>query len=122
MPGVGQLTPAVTTPCLPALVAAAGERASVRFLEFFAAAIRNPYTRRAYARAAADFLAWCEDHGVHPVTAVQPRTLRPGLNCRPASRRRRRPTGSGGPPHCDGEGLYHFVKRRLRETQHLGLA
>jgi hypothetical protein len=30
-----------------ALVAAAGERARMRFLEFFAANIRNPYTRRA---------------------------------------------------------------------------
>ncbi len=40
---------------LPALVAAAGERAS-RFLEFFAANIRNPHTRRAYYRAAEEFL------------------------------------------------------------------
>ena len=39
--------PSVT---LPALVAAAGERTSMRFLEFFAANIRNPHTRRAYAR------------------------------------------------------------------------
>lgn len=39
-----------------ALVTGAGERASVRFLEFFASAIRNPHTRRAYARAAGDFL------------------------------------------------------------------
>ena len=57
---------------IPVLVAAAGERASVRFLEFFAAAIRNPHTRRAYARAVADFLAWCEDRGVPSVTMVQP--------------------------------------------------
>jgi integrase/recombinase XerC len=33
-----------------ALVALADERASMRFLEFFAANIRNPHTRRAYAR------------------------------------------------------------------------
>jgi hypothetical protein len=32
----------------------------VRFLEFFAANIRNPHTRRAYARAVVEFLAWCE--------------------------------------------------------------
>jgi len=57
---------------VPALVAAAGGRASVRFLEFFAAAIRNPHTRRAYARAAADFLHWCEDCGLRSVAAVQP--------------------------------------------------
>jgi hypothetical protein len=30
---------------VPALVASAGERARVRFLEFFASAIRNPRTR-----------------------------------------------------------------------------
>jgi hypothetical protein len=35
----------------PALVAAAGERASYRFFEFFTAQIRNPNTRRAYVRA-----------------------------------------------------------------------
>lgn len=57
---------------LPALVVASGERASVRFLEFFAASIRNPHTRRAYGRAVADFLAWCEEHGVRSVMAVQP--------------------------------------------------
>ena len=57
---------------LPALVAIAGERAGIRFLEFFASTIRNPHTRRAYARAVSDFLAWCQDHGVASITAVQP--------------------------------------------------
>jgi len=57
---------------LPALVAAAGERAGMRFLEFFASTIRNPHTRRAYARAVTDFLAWCEDHAVPSIAAVQP--------------------------------------------------
>ena len=57
---------------VPALVAVAGERAQVRFLEFFAANIRNANTRRAYARAVVDFLAWCEGRGVASVTGVQP--------------------------------------------------
>jgi len=39
----------------PAVVAASGERASYRFFEFFTAQIRNPNTRRAYARAAVEF-------------------------------------------------------------------
>jgi site-specific recombinase XerC len=56
----------------PVLVIAAGERASIRFLEFFASAIRNPHTRRAYARAAGDFLSWCASAGVTSITAVQP--------------------------------------------------
>ena len=59
-------------PVLPALVAASGERAGVRFLEFFASTIRNPHTRRAYARAVSEFLGWCEDHGVVSIAAVQP--------------------------------------------------
>jgi site-specific recombinase XerD len=58
---------------LPALVAAADEKAQIRFLEFFAAGIRNPHTRRAYARATADFLAWCEaEAGVPSLAAVRP--------------------------------------------------
>jgi site-specific recombinase XerD len=57
---------------VPALIAAAGEKASMRFLEFFAANIRNPHTRRAYSRAVAEFLAWCDDAGVPSVAAVQP--------------------------------------------------
>ncbi|MGH7040086.1 MAG: site-specific integrase, partial [Stellaceae bacterium] len=57
---------------MPALIAAAGERAEMRFLEFFAADIRNPHTRRAYYRAAAEFLAWCAAAGVPSLAAVQP--------------------------------------------------
>uniref|UniRef100_UPI0038BD3DEF tyrosine-type recombinase/integrase n=1 Tax=Paraburkholderia sp. RL17-383-BIF-A TaxID=3031631 RepID=UPI0038BD3DEF len=57
---------------MPVLVTAAGERAGVCFLEFFASAIRNPHTRRAYARAAGDFLAWSAGVGVTSITAVQP--------------------------------------------------
>jgi hypothetical protein len=48
---VNQLVP-ITSPALPVLIAAAGERAGMRFLEFFAANIRDPHTRRAYARRA----------------------------------------------------------------------
>src|ERR1700732_1054949 len=62
----------ISSPTLPALVAAAGERASMRFLEFFAANIRNPRTRRDYARAADEFLAWCAAVGVPSPAAVQP--------------------------------------------------
>jgi hypothetical protein len=32
---------------------------AMRFLGFFAANIRNTHTRRAYARAADEFVAWC---------------------------------------------------------------
>lgn len=59
-------------PPLSPVVKASGERAGVRFLEFFTAQIRNPHTRRAYARAAAEFLAWCETVGVASLGQVQP--------------------------------------------------
>jgi site-specific recombinase XerD len=61
-----------STHAVPALITAAGAKAQLRFLEFFAGTIRNPHTRRAYARAVADFLTWCEDHGVPSIAAVQP--------------------------------------------------
>jgi site-specific recombinase XerC len=64
---------AISSPAaLPQLVIVAGERACLRFLEFFAANIRNPHTRRAYARAAEEFLAWCSAAGVPSIGAVQP--------------------------------------------------
>jgi site-specific recombinase XerD len=68
---MNQLVP-ITASRVPRLAAAAGERAGMRFLEFFAANIRNPHTRRAYARAADEFLAWCASAGVPSIGAVQP--------------------------------------------------
>jgi site-specific recombinase XerD len=62
--------PALTTSRTPALVATLGERASYRFFEFFTAQIRNPNTRRAYARAAEEFFDWLEAHGVTRLTAI----------------------------------------------------
>src|SRR5271168_5158329 len=56
----------------PALVATAGDRAQIRFLEFFAANIRNKNTRRAYAQATREFLAWCESAGVASLADVRP--------------------------------------------------
>jgi site-specific recombinase XerD len=63
--------PALAASGAPALVTALGERASFRFLEFFTANIRNPHTRRAYARAAAEFFDWLEARGVTHITAVE---------------------------------------------------
>ena len=54
------------------IVLAAGERASVRFAEFFAAHIRNPNTRRAYLHAVGAFLDWCQRRGLSSLAAVQP--------------------------------------------------
>ena len=70
----GASLPSILAPVsvLPALVTVSGDRAGIRFLEFFAANIRNPHTRRAYARAVGEFLAWCESVGVASLAAVQP--------------------------------------------------
>ncbi len=51
-------------PVVPALVAARGEAAAWRYVEFFTANIRNPNTRRAYTRACSQFFAWCEKRGL----------------------------------------------------------
>jgi hypothetical protein len=47
----GLLTVAPDTRLIPALIADAGDAAGWRYVEFFTANIRNPHTRRAYARA-----------------------------------------------------------------------
>jgi site-specific recombinase XerC len=57
---------------VPALVRAARERAQTRFWEFFVSNIRNPHTRRAYGRSIAEFLAWCEQHGLASIVDVEP--------------------------------------------------
>lgn len=46
--------------------------AAKRAFEFFAVNIRNPNTRKAYARAAAEFAAWCDAHDINDVRQVQP--------------------------------------------------
>jgi site-specific recombinase XerD len=69
---MNQLVPLTSSQALPAIVTAAGEGAQIRFLEFFAASIRNAHTRRAYAGAVGEFLAWCESKGVASIAAVQP--------------------------------------------------
>jgi integrase/recombinase XerD len=60
---------------LPAMVRAAGERASRRFIEFFTASIRNRNTRAAYARAVKRFFDWCDEsrlelHDIEPITVA----------------------------------------------------
>ena len=43
-----------------------------RVLEFFTVNIRNPHTRKAYGKAAGQFAAWCEAHGITHLRDVQP--------------------------------------------------
>jgi site-specific recombinase XerC len=57
---------------LPGILVASEPLAQRRFLEFFAANIRNPHTRRAYARAAVDFLSFGTRHGIGSLGQIQP--------------------------------------------------
>jgi len=68
-PGV-EIIPAVPSSefPVPAIIAAAGDKASEHFLEFFAATIRNKNTRAAYVQAAAQFCSWCEEYGLQLAT------------------------------------------------------
>lgn len=68
----GALTTRTDIHLVPALIADAGERASWRYVEFFTANIRNPNTRRAYARACTSFLAWCDGRGLATLAAIRP--------------------------------------------------
>jgi integrase len=56
---------------VPAVLAAAGNRARVRAREFFAANISNPNTREAYSRAVSDFCAWLEVRGLVSIADLQ---------------------------------------------------
>ena len=61
-PGVG---------ALPALVLSAGERGTYRFLEFFAAHIRNPNTRAAYFRNVCAFFLWCQRRKIGALSEIR---------------------------------------------------
>jgi site-specific recombinase XerD len=56
---------------VPALFAPRPDAAK-RFLEFFAAQIRNPNTRKAYFRAVSRFAAWCELNGLTELVDLEP--------------------------------------------------
>ena len=60
-----------TANVVPAIIADLGEQAGWRYVEFFTANIRNPHTRRAYARACGQFFAWCDQRGL-TLTAIRP--------------------------------------------------
>jgi integrase/recombinase XerC len=57
---------------VPRLIAAAGEQAAKRFLEFFAATLRNKNTRMAYYRAVVRFFAWCDKHKIGEIADIEP--------------------------------------------------
>lgn len=68
---VAILEPAANTMLVPAMVAAAGERAALRFIDFFTANIRNPNTRAAYAVAVRGFFAWLDQRDIRELGAIR---------------------------------------------------
>ena len=56
----GETRRAGGTVVVPAIVAAGGDKAMRRFLEFFVVTIDNPNTRAAYFHACRRFFAWCD--------------------------------------------------------------
>ena len=64
----------ISSPALGSLptLFAPDEAASRRFIEFFTANIRNPNTRRAYARAATEFANWCDHQGLRELRDIEP--------------------------------------------------
>src|SRR5215472_17607836 len=56
---------------VPAIIADLGDQAGWRYVEFFTANIRNPHTRRAYARACSQFFAWCDQRRL-TLMAIRP--------------------------------------------------
>jgi hypothetical protein len=57
---------------VPAVIADVGDHAVRRFLEFFAATIRNKNTRMAYYRAACHFFVWIEQKRVGELADIEP--------------------------------------------------
>ena len=70
--GNGVLTTASGSQALPAIIVQAGGNAQKRFIEFFAAQIRNRNTREAYVRAVVDFFDWCEDYDIGALIDIEP--------------------------------------------------
>ena len=66
-----KLPVAIRSEQLPAVVLMSGEKAAYRFLEFFAADIRNPNTRMAYYRAACMFFEWCQRKRVSALSEIK---------------------------------------------------
>jgi integrase/recombinase XerD len=77
VPAESAAVPAIETrrpggTAVPAIVAAAGDNAARRYLEFFAVTIDNPNTRAAYFHACRRFFDWCEHKGLDELVAIEP--------------------------------------------------
>jgi len=117
------LEPASGSMLVPAMVAAAGERAAFRFIDFFTANIRNPNTRAAYAVAVRGFFAWLDQHGVDVALGLEASQADMGVQLVDgADRDEARIRGTGGTQivgiqhHCDAGRTAIVVITRVAEV------
>jgi site-specific recombinase XerD len=66
------LVPSPAPASVPAQLFAPTPKAAKRVLEFFYAQVENEHTRAAYMNAARRFAAWCEQHGIRELAAIEP--------------------------------------------------
>jgi hypothetical protein len=74
--------------------------AARRFLEFFTANIKNPNTRRAYARADVEFALWCERNGFRELQDIGPFPATPYRDSSNPAGRRRQLSSFGSHSHA----------------------
>jgi hypothetical protein len=86
---------------VPGIVTDAGEHAALRFLEFFAATVRNRNTRAAYMVAVSRFFTCCEQHRIGRLADIEPLHVA-GLrrDARPELREAGSEAASRGDPHA----------------------
>lgn len=104
--GSNQLS-VTTEAVVPAVIEAAGQRAKRRFVEFFAANIRNDNTRQAYLRAVDYFCAWCQRHRI-PLERVEPTIV--AMYVEELIRLRNERTGK---PYADASVKQHLAAIRM---------
>src|SRR6202140_4299211 len=68
---VRRTLPSAAVAAVPALYAPT-VKAAKRFIEYFAAHIRNPNTRRAYFHAVLEFSSWCEAQNFTQILDIEP--------------------------------------------------
>jgi hypothetical protein len=109
---MSQLVP-ISSPALPSLVVAAGERASMSFLEFFAA---TSATRIRLLPRGGGFFEWCASAGVPSIAAVQPVHVATWIE---ASTREswRRPRSSSGLHRCATYSIGWSTPKSCRSIQ-----
>jgi hypothetical protein len=97
---------------VPRIIADAGDKAARRFLEFFAATIRNKNARQAYYHATVRFFEWCDRHKIGEIADVEPLHVAAYIEALSARILKSRRLNSTSPPSacCSTGSSKHVVK------------